>query len=114
MRSFATLLVLLLALPGLVLPAGFLLPICRRAAAAASTAAATPACCAAHARATPATRSSTCCQHRCPREERGDHGPVQVTSRSCKCVLVKVPDHQPKPVLPQQAPSTNAVALPPP
>jgi hypothetical protein len=113
MRSFATLLVLLLCLPGLVLPAGFLLRICHCAAVASNTAAAIPACCAAHAVATPAIRSSTCCQHCCRAKERSDHGAVHLASRACKCVWVKVPDHQPKPVLPQQAPSPDVIALPP-
>jgi hypothetical protein len=113
MRSFATLLVLLLCLPGLVLPAGFLLRICHCAAVAAATATATPACCAAHAVTSPATQPSTCCQHCRHGAVRSDNGPVQVTPRSCKCVWLKVPDHQPKPVLPQQAPSPDVLALPP-
>jgi hypothetical protein len=117
MRPLATLLVLLLALPGLVLPAGFLLRICRCAAATANTAAATPdatpSCCAAHPVATPAAVPSSCCEHCCVGEDRGDDGPVQVTPRRCKCVWVKVPDHQPKPLLPQQPPSPDTVALPP-
>ncbi|HZN41131.1 MAG TPA: hypothetical protein VFD82_20155 [Planctomycetota bacterium] len=119
MRSLATLLVLLLALPGLVLPAGFLWRICR-CAAAASTAAATPSaasatacCCAAHQAVTPAPLPSTCCDHCCRGEKRSDHGAVLVTPRSCKCVWVKVPDHQPKPLLPQQPPSSDVIALPP-
>lgn len=111
MRSLATLLVLLLCLPGLVLPAGFLLRICRCAAAAANTAAA-PACCAAHAAATPAAESCTCCQHCGRAKDRSDHGAVHVASRPCKCVWVRVPDHQPKPVLPQQAPGLDVAALP--
>ncbi|HEU4419933.1 MAG TPA: hypothetical protein VFT55_13455 [Planctomycetota bacterium] len=111
---------LLLALPGLVLPAGFLWRICRCAVANANTAAATPgqadgataSCCAAHPVATTTVPPSTCCQHCCLYEHRSDHGAVQVTSRSCKCVWVKVPDHQPKPVLPQQVPDPDVADLP--
>src|SRR5262245_30981260 len=118
MRSSATLLVLLLCLPGLVLPAGFLLRICRCAVAAANTAAATPDCCAAHACcatqpvATPVPLPSTCCAHCCPGNNLGEPGAVQVAHRGCKCVWLKVPEHQPKPVLPQQPPSPDVMALP--
>ena len=116
MRSFATLLVLLLALPGLLLPAGFLWRICHCAVANANTAAATPSetasCCAAHPVATPTTPPSTCCRHCGLYEQRSDHGAVQVMSRTCKCVWVKVPDHQPKPVLPQHVPSPDVAAQP--
>ena len=118
MRSLATLLVLMLALPGLVLPAGFLLRICRCSAAASSAAAAASGSCAAHSCCAtpvgkPATPPATCCQHCCTTEDRSDHGPVQVAPRGCKCVWVKVPDHQPKPAPPQQPPSPDVQALSP-
>ena len=117
MRSLAPLLMLLLALPGLVLPAGFLWRVCRCAAATAGTAAATPdapaSCCAAHRIETPAPLPSTCCAHCCRAENHGDPGAVQVAHRGCKCVWLKVPDHQPKPVLPQQPPSPDLIALSP-
>ena len=113
MRSVATLLMLLLALPGLVLPAGFLLRICRCDRVTASPdAAATPGCCGAQQKAQ-ASLPRPCCQHSCCRtSDRSDDGAVQVAPVCCKCVFVKVPEHQPEPSLPQHASSTDVLALP--
>ncbi|HEX6813886.1 MAG TPA: hypothetical protein VF384_19850 [Planctomycetota bacterium] len=110
MRSFATLLVLLLA-PGLVLPAGFMVRICRCLSAATSAAAAQGAgCCSAPANVQKAQPS--CCQHGCcSTGGRSDDGQAQLTARCCNCVWVTVPE--PPPSLPQQAPACDEVALPP-
>src|SRR5688572_33504944 len=93
MRSLTTLLVLLIA-PGLVLPAGFMVRICRCLSAATSAAGARTAGCCSAQLATVQVSPPACCQHGCCSiDERVDTGPARLTSRCCNCVFVTVPEH---------------------
>jgi len=98
MRTLSALL-LLLVLPGLLLPAGFVLHVCRCARAADGTAAApTRSCCAAHAATNPPAEATSCCARARAGKSvdaalRGSHA----SRDDCACLWIKAPEHKPAP-----------------
>ena len=98
MRFFAAFL-LLLAMPGLLLPAGFLLRICRCDATPKSE---QRSCCSA-ATATAAAPTRSCCQHRQDRDEAPPDRTPRAHANQCGCVWLHVPDDRHDPTLPDGA-----------
>ena len=95
---FLTALALLLMLPGLLLPAGLLLRICKCAESMLGAPPAAMSCCAkAKQPAQPATPS--CCQQH-DRRERAPAGDdaIDTIAVPCKCIWVKMTDREPDPV----------------
>jgi hypothetical protein len=109
MRSLATTLLLLL-LPGLLLPAGLLLHICR----CAETLSTPPAhdCCAPAATAVAAVDGGSCCGHGTAASAPTEPQPVEpppdrppaARARDCGCVWVPLADDQPEPARPDPSP----------
>lgn len=101
MRS-ATLLLLLLALPGLLLPAGAWLHVCGCAAPMAAT----PSACCAPADAAPEAAERTCCSA---------HGQPQRAPRAadddCRCEWIPLPDLGDEPSTPPTAPNAHALLI---
>lgn len=96
---FSAALALLLMLPGLLLPAGLLLRICKCAESMLGVPPAAMSCCAkAKQPAQPATPS--CCQQHDRRERApaGDDAIDTLDAVPCKCIWVKLTDRQPDPV----------------
>lgn len=118
---FSAALALLLMLPGLLLPAGLLLRICKCAESMLGTPPAATSCCAKARQATPPPKPSCCQQHdRRERAPAGDDGVDTLGAVPCKCIWVKVTDREPDPVpLPlaldfdYQAPLVAGLAVPP-
>lgn len=95
MRSLTAFL-LLCMLPGLLLPMGFVMRICRCAEASVAQFPEGRSCCAKKSVPSLAPKSS-CCQHaghdrRSPSPEGGT---TEVTAVACRCDWVKIADHQP-------------------
>jgi hypothetical protein len=118
---FLSALALLLMLPGLLLPAGLLLRICKCAESMLATQPATMSCCAKHQPTAQPAVPSCCQQHdRRERAPAGDDGATRIGAVACKCIWVKVTEHEPDPVpLPLglafdfQAPLVESLAVPP-
>ncbi len=100
MRSFATLLLLLLALPALVLPAGLWLHVCRCLTPVRDAAL---ACCAVHSA---PEAAPTCCGSRKPTD---DGSPLRVVPK-CGCEWIALADDRPdsSPPEPAALPTTTA------
>jgi hypothetical protein len=106
MRALSALL-LMLMLPGLLLPAGVVLHVCLCAWAASDA----PTCCAAHGDVTP----RSCCVHHRARAAKQDteQGGERTDARgNCHCVSVQAPDDRPLPA--PVPPVAMHVAAPPP
>jgi hypothetical protein len=106
MRALVATLLLLL-LPGLLLPAGLLLHVCR--CAPPPTAANAPSCCSHEAPAAPAERA--CCSSSTADRGSGDERPT-LRSDDCGCVWVTITDDQPDPTRPEPTLFAVPAALP--
>ena len=106
MRTLVATLLLLL-LPGLLLPAGLLLHVCR--CAPPPTAATAASCCSHEAAAAPTERA--CCSSSTAERGSDDDRPA-LRSDDCGCLWVTITDDQPDPTRPEPAPFAVPVALP--
>lgn len=98
-------LLLLLVLPGLLLPAGFVLHVCLCAVAAAGPADAPQADCCGATRAQGARAHAGTCCHRISGGAPADDAPGPRASRDdCSCLWIQAPEHKPAPAPLGQAP----------
>lgn len=98
----AALLLLMLVLPGMLLPAGFLLRICRCEPAPVAA-----ACCAAHADPTP---HHGCCRHADRAPAPVDDGLDRAQADGCGCIWLTLPAERPDPA----PPGSDPLLAPPP